>query len=88
MNHPSSSWLPDQTWVSQGQQQKQQQRHLRWAFYKKIVFDKGSRNQVKSSERDSPKYFQSKPNMIWIPIGLKGKVWFGNTLGYPSRKNQ
>ena len=27
-----------------------------------------------SSDRDSPKYFQTKPNMIWIPIGFKGKV--------------
>jgi hypothetical protein len=37
-----------------------------------------------SNERDSPKYFQTKPIMFWIPFGLKGKVWFGNTLGYPS----
>ena len=29
-------------------------------------------------------YFQTKPDTIWIPIGLKRKVWFGNTLDFPS----
>jgi hypothetical protein len=37
-----------------------------------------------SSERDSPMYFQTKPDTIWIPIGLTIKVWFGNTSGFPS----
>ena len=36
-----------------------------------------------SSERDSPIYFKTKPVTFWIPIGLKGKIWFGNILDIP-----
>ena len=34
--------------------------------------------------RESRICFQTKPDTIWIPIGLKRKVWFGNTLDFPS----
>ena len=29
--------------------------------------------------------FHTKPDTIWIPIGLKMQVWFGNTLNFPSQ---
>jgi hypothetical protein len=29
-------------------------------------------------------YFQTKPDTIWIPISLKRKVLFRNTLDFPS----
>ena len=29
----------------------------------------------------------TKPDTIWIPIGLKRKVWFGDILDFPSQTN-
>ena len=33
---------------------------------------------------EQPNIFPNQTNTIWIPIDLKSKVWFGNTLGFPT----
>ena len=49
-----------------------------WIF-SACVWEEG--NFVLQRERDSPIYFQTQLDTIRILIGLKRKVWYGNTLG-------